>query len=385
MNIHIFQANGTFIDCCERLGLKEEYVRKINAINKNAAKGEEVLGLMPTRSYRVAYGDTIERIALRFGIQKKELMTLNPWLATGGVKQGDEITLRLDERRHGMRVANGYYHEGTSDEKLAIVMPYLTYVTFASAVADRHGFRRVMNDRNAVEKVVDAGKIPLVRVHDCYGERFKSSGDTEKFAESLTEFARQGGYRGIVLNSGAFSDSAERYSAFLILMRKKMIGCDLILITEINENSPLEFSEYADGSVMYYPKFAMANPPSFMEGERRLLSDFACRGESAKAFVDIPCLAKCPKGYCSIEEALDTARRGSFTLEQNESTLLSHFHDGKQGEYIFESLSGLKALFELIHEFDYMGICFDIMRVPISFLMMYNAIFKTCYQVSGGM
>ena len=79
---------------------------------------------------------------------------------------------------------------------------------------------------------------------------------------------------------------------------------------------------------------------------------------------------------------MSLARRNKYQIEKNKSTLLSHFLDRKQGEYVFESPEGLKAIFDLIHEYDYMGICFDIMRVPINYLMMYNAMFKTCYQTN---
>ena len=381
MNIHILNADGGIIKACQSIGASEENIRKINKIEQGEpAVGEEILGLLPTRSYQVAYGDTPERIAMRFGIKKRDLLLSNPWLATRDLRVGENIALRYDERRHGMKVANGYFHDGCDEDKLRIAMPFLTYVTFSSAVADRHGIRRIMKDKNQVRLVTEAGKIPLIKVHDCYSDRFVAAGDIDGFAESLTAFATDGGYRGIVLNSTAFSHSAKEYMAFIMKMRKLMIGCDLILITEIDENSPVEFSEYADGSVVYYPKFAMDNPPSFEDGERRVLADFACRGESAKAFVDLSCLARCPGGFCPIEEALEYARARRLTITKNENTLLSHFSDKKQGGYTFGSLSGLRAIFDLIFEFDYMGICFDIMRVPISYLMMYNAMFKTCYQ-----
>ena len=161
-----------------------------------------------------------------------------------------------------------------------------------------------------------------------------------------------------------------------------MIGCDLILITEINEISPTEFSEYADGSILYYPKFAMTDPPSFEEGERRILGDFACKGESAKVFIDLPSLAVNENRFASIDEAQSIARHRGYEIETNKNTLLSHFSGKKQGEYRYTSLLGIQAILELINEFDYMGICFDIMRTPLSYLMMYDSLFKTSYHTS---
>ena len=164
-----------------------------------------------------------------------------------------------------------------------------------------------------------------------------------------------------------------------MILRKLMIGCDLILITEINENSPLEFSEYADGSVLYYPKYAMDNSLSFDEGERKVIGDFACKGESAKVFIDLPSLAITGKGFMSIDEAQQIARRRGCEIETNKNTLLSCFSDRKQGECHYTSLSGIRSILELVDEFDYMGVCFDIMRTPLSHLMMYDSMFKTSY------
>ena len=68
MNIHIVCPEKGISACCNEYSVNEENIRKINEIEKGeAAPGEEILVLMPTRSYRTAYGDTIERIAMRFG------------------------------------------------------------------------------------------------------------------------------------------------------------------------------------------------------------------------------------------------------------------------------------------------------------------------------
>ena len=69
-------------------------------------------------------------------------------------------------------------------------------------------------------------------------------------------------------------------------------------------------------------------------------------------------------------------------INTNKNTLLSHFDSRKQGEYRYTSLSGIRALLELMNEFDYMGICFDIMRTPLSHLMMYDSMFKTSYHTN---
>ena len=383
MKIHTTSQGESLTDIAQKYEVSEEIIRRVNGLNGcEPTTGEELLIQIPTRSYTAVYGDTAERIALRFGIRKSDLYTLNPWLIGKELEAGQTLTLKTGERKKGMSVANGYFYQGCPKEKLIQAMPYLTYVSFAAARADERGIHKTFDPTKEVELCSENSKIPLIRVFDGYTERYKNGKDLTKFAEELIKVATEGGYKGIVIDACPLRDSAEEFSAFLMILRKLMIGCDLILITEVNENSPIEFSEYADGSILYYPKYAMEETPTFEDGERRVLGDFACRGESAKAFIDIPSLAMSERGFTSADEALNFARRRGCELKTNESTLLSHFRDRKQGECRFTSMSGLRALLELVNEFDYMGICFDIMRTPLSHLMMYDSMFKTSYYTS---
>jgi hypothetical protein len=123
----------------------------------------------------------------------------------------------------------------------------------------------------------------------------------------------------------------------------------------------------------------MKNPPSFDDGERKIFSDFACEGESAKTFIDLPSPAVYNNKYIMQAEALKAARSNGYVIDTDKNTLLSHFNDKKQGECVFNSLCGIKAMLDLARELDYMGVCFDIMRTPLSHMMMYNSTFKSSY------
>lgn len=379
MQIHNVKPGETVEEIAKQYTVKEESIRITNELNAlSPAPGEELLILIPTRTYTVQYGDTPERICLRFGIRSNDIEGLNPQI-DGKLRIGEEITLRYADRPLGMAVANGYFYKGCTEKALKRAMPYLTYVTFASVAATEKGLVKLFNDSDTAKWVKEKSKIPLVRIYDRVEKRFKSRSDHSKYAEEIIELALSCGYKGIVLDACSQNDSAEEFTSFIVDLRKMMIGCDLILITEVNEHSPAEFSEYADSSVIYYPKYAMNDPVTFDKGEKRLLEDFACKCESAKTFIDLPSLASKSGSIMKIEDALNIARLRQFTVDQNKSTLLSHFCDRRQGDYRFISLSGIKALFELINEYDYMGICFDIMRTPMSHIMMYNSLFKTSY------
>ena len=162
-----------------------------------------------------------------------------------------------------------------------------------------------------------------------------------------------------------------------------MIGSDLILITECDECTPGEFCELADGSVLAYTKLWMEKKPTFTLGEETVIADFACKGESTKTFIEIPSFARVGNGFIQIEEAKNAARLNHSEIIHDEKTLLSETELPK-GKCYYPDLKNEKAVLELLSEYGYMGISFDVMRTPIAYLMMYNAMFKTVNQPSLG-
>ena len=163
---------------------------------------------------------------------------------------------------------------------------------------------------------------------------------------------------------------------FLLELRKRLLGCDLILITEVSEESPSYLSEYADGSILSFGKYGEPKR-SFAEGEAAAYVRYATECEGSKTFVELPCLALAHEGYIPIGEALARARRGGCEIMNDEGSLYSFFEHKRWGGHTFPSLKNIKATLDCVHEYGYMGISFDIMRTPLSHLMMYNALFGT--------
>ncbi len=381
MLIHKFEKNDNLGAIAERYFTNEEIIRKHNQLDKlPPAVGEEILVLTPTRTYTAKYGDSLDGIGLRFSIPKKDMEAMNPGLVGKELRPGDVIAIKCCDRPYGMSVANGYCYKDCTSEKLIEALPYLTYVTFSSVTADIGGFKRIFNDDALLEIAKQAGKIPLLRVFDKYDKRYAGE-DTDSFISKLVNLAKEKEYKGIVLNACSMNEIPEKYTEFIVNLRGAMLGCDLILLTEINEESPIEFSEYADASIMYYPKFAKSPETSFDDGEAKFLSDFAAKGESARTFIDLPSVAMLGNEYVGMNDAINLARRGRCQTSINENTLLSHFRC-KQGEGCYTSLTGIGKILGLINEFDYMGVCFDVMRSPRSHFSLYNALFKSYNQAT---
>ncbi len=378
MYIHTLKSGETISDVAKKYGVSEATLRANNSLgDERLAVGEELLVLTPTRTYTVKRGDTPERLSLRFGITRRELYAQNPVICERGLMPGDEVALKYDDTPYGMGVSNGYFYKGCSAAALGRVLPYLTYVTFASAVESGGEIHRLFDDSGAKAYALQNEKIPLLRIYR--GDTKLPSGDgIARLCDKMIKCALDGGYRGIVLSEC----SDDGYDKFIVELRGKMIGCDLILISEISEKCSPAINEYSDGSILSYDKYTLPAPPSFVDGERQVYSDFACTGESSKTFISLPSVARWGRGYCSLSDALATARQYGCEIKTDPDTLISSFKSERRGEFFFSSLKNIKATLDLVSEYDFMGISFDIMRAPLTHLLMYNNLFRTAYETS---
>ena len=377
MKIYTVAYGDTLSSIAEKHGIHESDLARINGISDGKiTEGEELLILVPTRVHTAKHGDSLERLCLRYKVRKNDVLAFNPLLCERRLETGERVTLKYDDRALGMAVTNGYVYKGTDMSSLERALPYATYITFASAYADERGIHRIFDEELLLKRVISENKIPLLKVHDSYKSRFEDRGKTDFFPEKLIDLAKEKGYKGIVLNSGAFLDSANNYSSFLMNLKKQMIGSDLILITECDERSPSVFCDLGDGCVFSYSKLCDENIGSFEDCEKKAIADFACDAESIKSFIELPSFARCADTFSDIESAKSVARSKNLAITTDEKARLSSFSDGKK-KYLYPSLSNIKAVLELLSEYGYMGISFDVMRTPRVFLMMYNSMFKT--------
>ena len=374
MKIHRFENGDNTELIAKKYGTTKEAICIYNDLYKSSpAIGEELVVLTPTRTYKTRINDTLERISLRFSVKKSKLISINPGISEGALPVGRELSLKFADSCYGTALANGYFYKGCSNEKLVAALPYLTYITFSIACFDGGEIKLSDLPKEALELAIDSGKIPLIRIYET--DKSEKYNAPDKFIDKCILLAESHGFLGITLNLEDEQDDM-RACEFLIKMRKRLIGSGLILITEINEKSSVDFTDYSDGSVLCYPKFAMNDAPSFDLGERAVFSDFASRGESAKAFIDLPSLAKSTDGYIGVERMLSDAREKRCEIIHDDEKMLAHAKF-KNNEYTFAPPSNIKAILDLVYEYGYMGISFDIMRTPMPYLYMYGAMFST--------
>jgi hypothetical protein len=178
---------------------------------------------------------------------------------------------------------------------------------------------------------------------------------------------------------------ANRYIAydlykFIIELRRRLIGYDLILFTEATVERDQGYADYADGCILSYDKISLSDIPSFDKGERAAYTSYSELYESSKTFMDISSFAITDSGYVDYSEAIALAARLGAPIECDDTSGICRYsYNDKRGEphsVKFESLKNLKAKLSLLGELGFMGISIDIMRCPIQHLMMYNALFS---------
>jgi len=388
MHIHTVKAGESIF------GISKEYaVSPLSIIQNNGLEnpdsltvGQKLLILIPSRSYTARSGDTVSSIARRFGIRKNEIYANNPaLLGSEKLYEGQPLALRYGDTRIGMAASNGYLFKGCTEEELSRALPYLTYVTVASATADRGGIKKIFDAGWAVDKIRTNGKIPMLRIYDeGDGEIYSNEDACDVYITALINLAHAEKYSGLTLSTPSESVKKDEYEAFIIRLRKRLIGSDLILFTECSLGRECGYADYADGCILSYEKLLQNDTVSFDNGERHAFTGYAESSESSKTFMDITSFALIGDGYADYKDAQKTANRvGAEIMTDMEGGYCYYDYYERGGNRVsvkFESPENIKAKLELLGELGYMGISFDIMRCPIEHLMMYNALFsEVCY------
>ena len=380
MRIHRVRDGECLSEVAACYGVDGRFIEICNEIHngERLSCGEELLILTPTRTYKARYGDSLARVSLRFGVPAGELHRMNPHISGDELREGEIVAVRRDERPYGIGAANGIYYKGCSMEKLRRAMHFCTYITVGSGIYDGERCYESFDGGEIVRLALDNGKLPLIRVYDKSDGSFCGDKDKrKKYIDGLIFLAMGGGYRGILL---ARRDFRAGYEEFLVELRGRMIGLDLILISEISAESPMGISDFSDGAVLSCDKCFSEEcaDVSFEDFEERMLTDFANKGEATKTFLEMPTFAISKNGeFLDTADALHLARGRGAVTEKSEIAEICSFADKRYGSLRYNSLNGIKRRLDLGAELGYMGISFDIGRCPLPYLLTYDALFKS--------
>ena len=371
MEIYRTEKDETLYDVAEKFTASFVKLAIDNEIEnpKRLAEGRELLIQTPTRAYTAKRGDTLEKIALRFGVDEERLRAQNTEVRGNTLYQGQPLYIKTSSPIYGMAAANGYLFSGYTHENLIRAMPYLNYITVCCAVSEDNGLSMLFDDSDALSEAKRYGKIPLLRIYLRGGAR-----DLDKeLLDSAIILAKGRGYDGITL--GGVTLGAEKG----IEIRQKLMLHDLLLFVE-GELESRNCTEYADGSVLTYDKLYLEDIPSFTDGEERAMRKYAEYCSVDTVFIELSPFALSGGKYIEKTRAYQIADKnyGKFTHNPETKLLEGTIGRGRRARpVISESLENTKSKLELIGELGFMGIAFDIMRAPQNELLLFSNMFKT--------
>jgi len=386
MFIHTVERGETLYNIARKYGVCATKIIENNAIADpdRLSVGQKLLILTPTRTYTVRGGDTLEKISKRFGVGYRSLLRANPRLAGRDAAYPTEVlAIKYDAPTHGAAVTCGYYYKGCTEKRLMMAMPYAAYVAISAYTVSHGRLTRIFDDKEVIRQVKAHGRIPLMRVYDPR-ECTEVLSEAPAFIKMLKDTASNAGYCGIILGAHTAMLNSE-YGRLLLELKRELMDEGLLLITEQDGSEASEICDIADACVLMYEKCAGENIPSFKDGEARHLTDYAEAHDSTKGLIYLSPFAFDGKRAITHKEAQELAYKKGKSIEYDEERKICHFeytkfHNGEREpvRVAYEAPENIKAKLDLGGELGYMGICFDIMRVPTEHLMMCAA----CYAPS---
>ena len=381
MQIHTVAPGDTLFKIARRYSTSPMKIIENNELENpdRLSVGQELLILTPTRTYTVRGADTLMRIADRFGVKYESLLANNPYLYGGDrIYPGQILAIKYDTPTYGLACTNGYFFKGTSEDRLSLAMPYLTYITVACGKRNGEKIEALFDDTRVLEKAREHNKLSLMRVYD--GELNFSDG----YLNNLVSCAKSRGYAGITLAPyRAMKENESALTDFLTRLKKKASEEKLLLFCEIDGNSDERIGNICDGYVLTYEKCHLENIPSFKDGEERLMRDYSEAGEPTRTYIDLSSFGYMGDEELTTAEAERLAYDSGREILYDEEKKIRHFdynkYRGGKRESVrvaYESLENIKAKLKLISELGFMGISFDIMRVPVEYLMMFVSSFS---------
>ena len=385
MTIHTVKPGDTVFKIARMHGTSPMKIVEDNGLTNpdRLTVGEELLIIKPTRTYTVRGSDTLAKIAERFSVTTDSLLRKNPYLSgTDKIYPGEILSIKHDAPPFSIACANGYFYKGCCEDRLSLALPYLTYLTVANGKREDGNIELLFNDEKIVRCARERRIFPLMRIYD------KGNDFSDKYIDEIISLAQERGYSGITLAPyRAMKEKRKELEEFLMKLKRRTLAEDMLLFLEVDANNSSQIKDVCDGYLLMYEKGHLENVPSFDMGERAATMDFIKECEPSRTYLELPSTAfmkNCELGYEPLlrEEAIETAIASGkeILLDDSNGYLYYDFNRYKAGKksptrVTFESLKNAKAKLELINELGLMGITFDIMRVPIQHLMMFETMF----------
>ena len=207
----------------------------------------------------------------------------------------------------------------------------------------------------------------------------------DAYLTSIEKAVTEHGYGGVTVAAyRAMRECREAFAEFIAELCSRMRSRGLLVFLEIDGNATLPLPGGCDGYVINYEKCHLEAIPDFNSGEREAMVRIASELSPMRCYIDLSPYAYRGDEEMLISDAVDTAIGAGQEIQYDADKKISYFHYNKylggkreSVRVAFEALENIKAKLDLIAELGFMGISFDVMRVPIPYLMAFEATFAS--------
>lgn len=376
MNIHTVKPGDTIFKIARKYSVSPMKIIENNDLQNpdRLSVGQELLILTPTRTYTVRGSDTLRRISDRFGVKYETLLANNPYLAGGDkLYPGQLLAIKYDTPKYGALGANGYYYRGCSDDRLSMALPYMSNITVAVGKRDGNDIRLSFDDTDVLKMARERRVPALMRIFDTEYDNF-----SDAYIDNLILMAKSRGYDGVNLASyNAVRENPTKYAEFLNALKKRLTDAELELFLELDGNSPINLPDVADGYSVMYEKCCFDDIPDFENGEKKTFEAIGKMPHGAKCYMELPSFGYMGDEPITKKEAERIAHSAALEIKNDKDKGINHFEYNKYKagkretvRVAYESTENIRQKLDLIGKLGLMGICFDIMNIPVEYLMM---------------
>lgn len=389
MRIHTVKEGDTVFKIARSYSVPPAKIIENNAlINPDRLyPGQKLIILMPTRSYTVRGGDTLDSIAIRFGVDKSELRRNNPALMGGErIYPGQILAVKYESKPFGNAVTNGYFSKNCEKESLSLFLPHLSYITFAAFKWEGRKLSKLFNYEAALEAAKRENALPVLRV---YTEEPFCEIKNGGFAESVISEAANEGFFAVSFAGKCTKEKG--FSDFFAKFRDKLHSSGLEAHVELDGNSEIEcygnLSENADLTLLNYETSSNCDFDSSIGAFLKKYSETLSPEKTLFDLFPSICFGEKQIDFQELEKLIISRGITPYYSEKAKCSefKLSYYTGGKKEEIeiSFPTPENTIAKLELLAELGYMGASFDIAKSTVASLMCFNSLFHAV-KLTGG-